>query len=100
MPATSPPVHHERFDGTGYPGGLAGKDIPLCGRIVAVADVFDALSSKRVYKDAFAHEVVMGIMTKESGGHFDPTIIATFKACEDEFTVIRERFAPKHLVEA
>ena len=49
-------THHEKFDGTGYPRGLAGSDIPLCGRIVAVADVYDALTTKRVYKDAFPHE--------------------------------------------
>jgi len=86
-------THHERFDGTGYPQGLSGDQIPLCGRIVAVADVYDALSSKRVYKAAFTHEVAKEILLKESGRHFDPPIIAAFQAAEEEFIAVRERFA-------
>jgi putative two-component system response regulator len=85
-------THHERFDGTGYPNGLKGESIPLCGRIVAIADVYDALTSKRVYKDAFAHDIAKGIIVKESGTHFDPAIVEAFNAVEDAFIAIRERF--------
>lgn len=84
--------HHERWDGGGYPYGLKGTDIPLCGRIVAVADVYDALTSKRVYKAAFHHQVAKGIILKESGTHFDPAIIETFLAVEPQFVAIRERY--------
>ncbi len=70
--------HHEKWDGSGYPAGLAGQAIPLCGRIMAVADVYDALSSKRVYKPAFSHEKVMEIMLEGRGRHFDPAILDTF----------------------
>lgn len=66
--------HHERWDGTGYPYGLAGKNIPLEGRITAVADVFDALRSKRPYKEAFPREQVTEIMRSQNGKHFDPEI--------------------------
>ena len=74
-------THHEWWDGTGYPLGLAGEDIPLEGRITAVADVFDALSSKRPYKDAFPFEKCVDIMTSESGTHFEPRLIDAFLAC-------------------
>jgi putative two-component system response regulator len=84
--------HHERFDGSGYPAKLVGEDIPLSGRIVALADVYDALTSKRVYKDAFAHEVARGIILKESGSHFDPAIVEAFVAVEQAFIAIRDRF--------
>ncbi|MEA2710161.1 MAG: cyclic di-GMP phosphodiesterase [Phycisphaerales bacterium] len=85
-------THHERFDGTGYPKGLKGIDIPLCGRIVALADVYDALTSKRVYKDAFAHDIARNIIEKESGSHFDPSVVAAFLAAEQSFIAIRGRF--------
>ena len=65
-------THHERYDGTGYPKGLGGENIPLCGRIVAFADVYDALTSKRVYKAAYAHDVAKPMLVEESGAHFDP----------------------------
>src|SRR5205823_936567 len=78
-------AHHEHFDGTGYPNGCGGNDIPLCGRIVALADVYDALTSKRVYKDAFAHDVARDIIEKESGSHFDPAIVKAFIAAEPAF---------------
>ena len=71
--------HHERWDGSGYPRGLKGTDIPLSGRIVAVADVFDALSSKRVYKPAFPIDKCFAILEEESGTHFDPTKVAALK---------------------
>jgi len=86
-------THHEKFDGSGYPSGLAGGQIPLCGRIVAVADVYDALTSKRVYKDAFSHEKARSIIVGESGRHFDPEVVAAFLAEERQFTEIRSRFA-------
>jgi len=72
--------HHEKWDGTGYPLGLAGEAIPLEGRITAVADVFDALSSRRPYKPAFALEKCFQIMEQERGAHFDPQIIDAFMA--------------------
>ena len=77
--------HHERYDGTGYPDGLAGEAIPLSARIMAVADVYDALTSKRVYKDAMSHERASAILVEGSGGHFDPAIIASFQRCEEAF---------------
>ena len=81
-------THHERFDGTGYPAGLAGADIPLAGRIVALADVYDALTSKRVYKRAFPHDVARSIIVQESGTHFDPVLVEAFLATEGEFVDI------------
>jgi putative two-component system response regulator len=86
-------AHHERFDGTGYPNHLKGEDIPLCARIVALADVYDALTSKRVYKDAFAHEIARGIILKDVGTHFDPRIVDAFVAAEPEFMAIRDKFS-------
>jgi putative two-component system response regulator len=89
-------THHERFDGSGYPSGLKGTDIPLSGRIVAVADVYDALTTKRVYKGAFGHDVARSIIVEESGSHFDPRIIESFLAVEEQFIEISTRFAEKH----
>ncbi|UCC94560.1 MAG: HD domain-containing protein [Candidatus Omnitrophota bacterium] len=71
-------THHERFDGTGYPQGLRGKQIPLFGRIVALADVFDALTTKRPYKEAYDFEVAIRMVKEESGRHFDPEIVKAF----------------------
>jgi HD-GYP domain-containing protein (c-di-GMP phosphodiesterase class II) len=71
-------THHERWDGKGYPNGAAGNDIPLPGRIVSLADVFDALVSKRCYKEAFAMEIALEIMRFEDGKHFDPDVAAAF----------------------
>lgn len=70
--------HHEKWDGSGYPLGKKGEDIPLSGRIIAVADVFDALSSKRIYKDAFPFEKSVEIIKDMSGSHFDPEIVQSF----------------------
>jgi putative two-component system response regulator len=89
--------HHERWDGKGYPTGLIREEIPVCGRIVALADVYDALTSRRVYKDAFAHHVARSIIIEESGSHFDPDVIDAFLQCEQEFLAIRERYAEQHL---
>ena len=72
--------HHERWDGSGYPYGLAGTDIPLHGRIMAVIDVYDALVSERPYKKAFTHEKALEIITEDAGRHFDPSIAEVFNA--------------------
>lgn len=77
--------HHERWDGTGYPEGLAGKAIPLAARIVALADVYDALTTVRVYKPALDHEVTRQIIVRESGSQFDPSIVEAFIKKEQEF---------------
>jgi putative two-component system response regulator len=85
-------THHERWDGTGYPARLKGEAIPLAGRIVAVADVYDALTSKRCYKEAYAHDVAKSIIVNDSGKHFDPGVVEAFLAVEQEFVAIHERF--------
>lgn len=85
--------HHEQFDGSGYPYGLAGEEIPLSGRIVALADVYDALTTKRVYKSAFSHDVARSIILEGKGVHFDPDIVDGFVQNEEEFLAIRQRFA-------
>jgi len=85
--------HHEKFDGSGYPLGLSGQEIPLCGRIVALADVYDALTTKRVYKPAFSHETARQIIIEGAGKHFDPAIVEAFVHKEDEFIKIRQKFA-------
>jgi putative two-component system response regulator len=84
--------HHEKYDGTGYPYGLCGEEIPLCGRIVAISDVYDALTTARVYKPAYSHEVARNIIVEGRGKHFDPEIVDAFLANEDRFVEIRERF--------
>ncbi|MAT14921.1 MAG: two-component system response regulator [Planctomyces sp.] len=78
MASTIALTHHERWDGSGYPIGLSGEDIPIEGRITAVADVYDALSSKRVYKPAFPREKCFSIMEQSRGSHFDPAILDAF----------------------
>ena len=77
--------HHEKWDGSGYPMGLKGEQIPLAARIMAIADVFDALTSKRVYKDAFSAEEAFDIIFKEAGTHFDPELVEVLKTIKDEF---------------
>lgn len=84
--------HHEKWDGSGYPDRLVGSAIPLAARIVAVADVYDALTSKRVYKEAFDHERARDLIMEGSGKHFDPELVDAFLACEESFLQIRERF--------
>jgi putative two-component system response regulator len=86
-------THHERWDGTGYPNKLAGESIPLCGRIVALADVYDALTTKRVYKGAFSHAVARSIIVEGSGKHFDPDMVASFIRCEAQFAEIRTKLS-------
>ena len=85
--------HHERWDGTGYPQKLAGNAIPLAGRLMAIADVYDALISRRVYKPAFPHDEAIAIMREESGRHFDPEIIAGMLTIAARFDEIARRFA-------
>ena len=85
--------HHERWDGTGYPAGIKGEEIPLCGRIVALADVYDALCSKRVYKAAFGHDITKSMIVNDRGTHFDPDVVDAFLAREAEFIAIHDRFA-------
>ncbi|MBI3469219.1 MAG: response regulator [Planctomycetes bacterium] len=86
-------THHERFDGSGYPTGLKGRDIPLCGRIVALADVYDALTTKRLYKEAFSHARARSIILEGDGTHFDPEIVQAFVQTEEKFLAIQKRFA-------
>lgn len=93
-------THHERHEGSGYPAGLAGSAIPLCGRIVALADVYDALTSKRVYKPAFSHEIAKSMIIKDSGTHFDPDIVEAFVRTEHQFVDIRARYAESHAMAA
>jgi putative two-component system response regulator len=83
--------HHEKWDGSGYPAGLSGQAIPLSGRIMAIADVYDALSSKRVYKPAFPHEQVMAIMAEGKGKHFDPAIFGAFVSVVGDFRAASDR---------
>ncbi len=85
-------THHEKFDGSGYPRGLKGADIPLFGRIVAVADVFDALTSERPYKKAWSIEQATQMLRDGSGKHFDPESIEAFFAGFDEVLSIKEKF--------
>jgi len=85
-------AHHEKFDGSGYPGGLAGAAIPLSGRIVAVADVFDALTSARPYKEAWEVARAAEFMRQNSGSHFDPQCLEAFFARWEEALEVRERF--------
>jgi putative two-component system response regulator len=82
-------THHERWDGKGYPLGLLGDDILLEGRIVAVADVFDALSSKRPYKDPFPREKCFDILREGRGTQFDPAVIDAFLDCSEEIVEIQ-----------
>ena len=71
-------THHERWDGTGYPQGLTGEAIPLSGRMVAVADVFDALTTERPYKQAWSPERARAYLQENAGSHFDPEVVAAF----------------------
>jgi response regulator RpfG family c-di-GMP phosphodiesterase len=86
-------THHEKWDGSGYPSGLKGDEIPLSGRLMAVADVYDALISKRIYKPAFSHDKAMGILREGRGGHFDPDVVDALNAIEDQFVEIAETYS-------
>jgi putative two-component system response regulator len=91
-------THHERYDGTGYPAGLAGDQIPLCGRLVAVADVYDAMTSGRVYKGAVDHETARRHIVNEAGGQFDPDVVEAFVAKEAEFLGVAKCFSGEPLL--
>ena len=84
-------THHEWYDGKGYPTGLTGEDIPLAGRIVAVADVFDALTSRRPYKREWAVDLALAHLREQAGAHFDPRCIGAFEAGLAEILIIRAR---------
>lgn len=84
--------HHEKWDGSGYPHGLSETDIPLAARILALGDVYDALTSRRCYKPAFSHQKSREIVIAGSGGHFDPDIVEAFLAVEEEFVRIRSEY--------
>ncbi len=84
--------HHERYNGTGYPAGLKGEEIPLVARIVALADMYDAMTSERCYKKAFSPEKAKRIIVEEKGEHLDPKMVDSFLDKEQEWLAIRERF--------
>jgi response regulator RpfG family c-di-GMP phosphodiesterase len=85
-------THHEKWDGTGYPRKLSGYDIPLSGRLMAIADVYDALITRRIYKEPVSHEETMKIIGEGKGGHFDPMLVDAFFACEESIRSIAGRF--------
>jgi putative two-component system response regulator len=91
--------HHEKFDGSGYPYGRKGKEIPLYGRIVAVADVFDALTSERPYKKAWDLDRATGLIRESRGGHFDPDCVDAFFEIFDEIIEIKSRYREPDVVE-
>jgi HD-GYP domain-containing protein (c-di-GMP phosphodiesterase class II) len=80
--------HHEKWNGKGYPNGLKGESIPLSARIVAVADVYDALISKRPYKEPWSHQDAVSEITKDSGEQFDPIVVEAFISLSDKFNEI------------
>ena len=84
--------HHERWDGKGYPQGLAGEDIDIVGRITALADVFDALASERCYKPAWPLEKVLDLLREESGKQFEPKLVDILLEHLDEFIAVRDAF--------
>lgn len=82
--------HHEKWDGSGYPEGLTGEEIPLCARICALVDVYDALTTKRPYKEAYSHKKALGIISEGKGSHFDPDIVDAFLNIQEDFDSIRK----------
>lgn len=91
--------HHEKFDGSGYPRGLIGNDIPLFGRIVAVADVFDALTSKRPYRKAWRVEKVVALLSENAGTHFDPICVDAFLSDFDEVMRVKQTFVNEYEID-
>jgi putative two-component system response regulator len=85
--------HHEKWDGSGYPEGLAGDAIPVSARLMALADVYDALISQRVYKNGMSHEVATNIILEGRGKHFDPDVVDAFISLQEDFKVIAKRYA-------
>jgi len=88
-------THHERWDGSGYPKGLRGEEIPLLGRLMAIADVYDALVSERPYKQPYTHEEAVNIIKEGSGSHFDPDLVDLFLKVSDEFNIIAKSLKQK-----
>lgn len=86
-------THHERWDGTGYPAGLRGEQIPLAGRLMAIADVYDALRSRRVYKGPMSHEEACAIIKRDAGHHFDPALAGVFDEIKEDFRQVSEEFS-------
>ncbi len=86
-------THHEKWDGSGYPRGLKGDGIPICGRLMALADVYDALISARVYKAAMPHEKAVEIIEAGSGTHFDPAVVDAFRGSKETFKAIATEYA-------
>ena len=84
--------HQEKWDGSGYPDGLAGEDIPIAARLMAVADVYDALISRRVYKEGMPHEKAVEIIVEGRGSHFDPDLVDAFLAVQEEFRAVAQRY--------
>lgn len=93
-------AHHERWDGHGYPHGLRGNEIPLSARIVAVADVYDALTTNRVYKDAIPHFEACRMIVEGTGTQFDPDLIEAFVACEDQIRIVADQLSADAVAEA
>ncbi len=91
-------THHEKWDGSGYPNGLAGKDIPCAGRIVAIADVFDALTSVRPYKPAWPIAKALDLLRDSSGSHFDPSLVPVFLEVMPQVLEIRSRYAEEGML--
>ena len=92
-------THHEKWDGSGYPSGLRGDAIPLSGRLMAIADVYDALISERVYKPAYPHEKAMRIIRDGRGNHFDPAIVDALDAIEPEFVEIAKQYSDERYLQ-
>lgn len=91
--------HHEKWDGTGYPNGIKGEDIPLSARIVAIADVFDALTSERPYKKAWPIDKVTEFFSEQAGKHFDPDLVPEFLSCMPQILEIKEKYCDSHEAE-
>jgi adenylate cyclase len=85
-------THHERWDGAGYPEGLRGEQIPVPGRLMALADTYDAITSKRVYKSQLSHEEAVKIIIESKGSQFDPTVVDAFLAVKEDFCQIAQRY--------
>jgi len=92
-------AHHEKWDGTGYPNGLKGEEIPRSARLMSLADVYDALTTRRVYKDAYPHARARQLITEWRGKTFDPAVVDAFLACEDDFIRIAEVYRDPEPVE-
>ena len=98
--ATIALTHHEKFDGSGYPHGLAGESIPIAGRIVAVADVFDALTSARPYKPAWPMSRAVALLREGRGTHFDPACVDALFHAWDQVLSVQMRYQDEHEPEA